>query len=1409
MSGDNHIGPHHKGLLDFTLLFEQSILSLLPTAVFIFVAPFRIAALWHNQIITKLGPVLCFKLAIIASYVCLQVTLIALWSLESGPKTNTSIAEPILGLVESLALAALSYIEHRRSSKPSALISAYLVLTIILDLALTRTLWIRSGMQAIASVFTASLVLKTILLVLEETPKRLITGEKGTIKETSSGVLSRSFFWWLNSLFFEGSRKLLDLGSLGAINEKFNTHDLSKALEKRWENDPKQSQFSLLKCTFMAYKWQFLAGVPPRLLHSGFTFAQPFLIYSVVTFASTESERGLQVSSGLIGATALVYLGLAISGAWHKHMSYQLVTMYRGGIVSLIFKKTLKLKTASIKESAPVTLMTTDIDTIVGAGASVHDIWANLLELPVGIYLLYRQIGTPSLLVLVPTVITTVVSGIISPGMEPATVQWNQAVQKRVGETANMLSQIKGIKMMGLTDFFHGLVQALRVNELDVSAKFRWLLVHINNLALISAQATPVLIITSAIYWTKADGGLSVAEAFTSLSIIALVTQPLVMILVSLMQIAGVVGGCTRIQAFLLLSEQKEARSTLPQASEGVGSKSSQIPSSQPIELSEQSKKPRRQLGVLLSKGSSGSESSGVAAVIEGASFETEDGVELLKNIDLRILEGTLNMVVGKVGCGKSCLLKAIIGELPPAKGSVQTAASLGYCDQTPWLRNTTIRENITGQSLMDKRWLADVIQACSLEQDISHWPQGEQTIVGSGGVALSGGQKQRVALARAVYSQRKLLVLDDVFSSLDNSTSETVFQRLMGPNGLLRRNQTTVILTTSHIHFLPAADYITTLDDGSITHNQVPYDEAKSFVWRSVEESLQQNNATSSEASHPEGVIVECPPEVEADMTRQIGDTDCYKIYLRSLGWKVISILFPVAVVSSVLEIMPQIWLRLWTENGNGSKDAQYTSGYVGFAVAAMILGAFNLDYFLIVGVPKSSNSLHEQLLNSVCRAPLHFFTTTESGSILNRFSQDMTLIDMTLPLAFFLTFDLTLRGLVQTGVVASGAKLFGAFIPVSFLALYLIQKYYLRTSRQMRFLDLEAKTPLYTQFTETIAGLSTVRAFGWSEKFLDESFHLLGQSQTPLYLMFCIQRWLELVLDLFVAGMAVLLVTLALRISGATSEGAIGLAMVNLLGFNQTLTTVIDQWTQLETSLGAIARLKSFIKNTPNESKMLEVEMPPNWPTHGKIEIDNITASYSGKSSLVLSILRLLELNSGAIRIDGKDLATISRQHIRTQITTIPQDPVNLSGSVRDNLDPESLIQADAVLEQALKKTALWEAIEARGGLDADLGELGFSVGQRQLFCLARALLSRSSVVLLDEPASSVDNATNQEVRKIIKDFMDGRTVVEVSHRLDHIADFDVAVVMGNGVIIEVGDPEELLGRDSALRALRNQGQ
>lgn len=210
-------------------------------------------------------------------------------------------------------------------------------------------------------------------------------------------------------------------------------------------------------------------------------------------------------------------------------------------------------------------------------------------------------------------------------------------------------------------------------------------------------------------------------------------------------------------------------------------------------------------------------------------------------------------------------------------------------------------------------------------------------------------------------------------------------------------------------------------------------------------------------------------------------------------------------------------------------------------------------------------------------------------------------------------LTLAVFFDNLVSLGIIVSGADYAAIVIPFLFAGVYLVQLFYLRTSRQMRYLDLEAKSPLYTMFSETAAGVQHIRAFSWRPEILSESFRLLDFSQKPYYAMFCIQRWLTLVLELIVMVIAIVLVTLALNLPHTSSASAIGLAMLNVVTFGQGMAAVIGTWTRMETSLGAIARLRSFLKETPTEQDPgSEPELPKGWPLHGKIELNGVCARY-----------------------------------------------------------------------------------------------------------------------------------------------------------------------------------------------------
>lgn len=265
-----------------------------------------------------------------------------------------------------------------------------------------------------------------------------------------------------------------------------------------------------------------------------------------------------------------------------------------------------------------------------------------------------------------------------------------------------------------------------------------------------------------------------------------------------------------------------------------------------------------------------------------------------------------------------------------------------------------------------------------------------------------------------------------------------------------------------------------------------------------------------------------------------------------------------------------------------------------------------------LVIG-PKTSESLHQTLLHTVMRAPQAFFAETDTGVTLNRFSQDMNMVDRTLPMMGMNVFMQGFKIIAQGVLLFTTQRFMLTTVPLVVVIIFIIQKVYLQTSRQLRFMDLETKSPVYSHFIETLEGLSTIRAFGWERQASAENIIKLDKSQIPNYLMYCIQRWLNLVLDLLVATLAVLVIVLAVKLRNTTSGGQIGIALNVILVFNTTLLRLAESYTQMETALGAISRLKNFEEQTIPEDKPGEDHIPNDqWPEKGEIEFRDVTASY-----------------------------------------------------------------------------------------------------------------------------------------------------------------------------------------------------
>lgn len=420
---DNTYGPYAgecRGGFDFTLLFQESTLSILPVGLLLIVAPFRISYLFRRTIKVDPSSWLASKLVgspthhcirfeprgtvtetlpaqvLYAIFGALQLALVALWAKPTTAKTTLSVANAVVASVGTLALAILSFVEHERSIRPSLVIQSYLSLTLLLDAVRVRTLWLQSYNNAVAAITTVSFVFKFLLVIIEAVEKSAVLRPqwKSTSPEATSGLFSRSIFWWLNNLFRTGFKRSLSLDDLLPLDKHLTCAYLYDRLHPAWVDLPTKAPRSLLYVFYGRLKWHVLAVVPCRLGLIAFNFAQPFLIERAVSFSSrSKAQDPDNVGYGLIGAYFLVYSGIAITNAQYEHLTYRAITMARGGLISLMFAKTSSLKANAADPATSMTLMSADIERITNGWQTMHEIWANLIEISLAIYLLERQLG--------------------------------------------------------------------------------------------------------------------------------------------------------------------------------------------------------------------------------------------------------------------------------------------------------------------------------------------------------------------------------------------------------------------------------------------------------------------------------------------------------------------------------------------------------------------------------------------------------------------------------------------------------------------------------------------------------------------------------------------------------------------------------------------------------------------------------------------------------------------------------------------------------------------------------------------------------------------------------------------------------------------------------------------------------
>ncbi|KDN69811.1 putative ABC transporter [Colletotrichum sublineola] len=1450
---------------DFTLQFEDVIFSCLPSALFILLAPPRVAQLLRQPAtFPTRSRLLACKLVYPAAQsesrrvsfanfhskvaattlLAFQLAYLALRCHTSPLQTPASIAADVLTVVATLTLLLLSVLSHQRSPRPSTLVSLYLSASVILGVARVRTVWLLSPGGPLPAILTVVVVFTLAVLTLESVEVKKGLAASGTpdskhaTPEQSSGFWSRTCFSWLAKTFYLGYSKVISLGDLPGLDSNMESHLLHRTLAATWDKYAHQSRHSLIKACFRAYLVPFLAPVIPRLCLTVFTFTQPFLIKTTITFVSVKNPD-INYGRGLIGAWVLVYLGIAISNSVYQYYNLRFTTRLRGGLIALVYQYAVQTRDVDTGDITAVALMGTDVERIFGAMSMFHMIWGSLVDIAVASWLLGLQLSLACLAPIVLVLIFITAMSKVSVASRTAQMRWIEKIQERLRVTTAMLGEMKAVKMLGLTDVMSTTIQRLRTDEINTSKSFRRLLVATLLLSLAPINLAPVatfaVYVIISVFWKNET--LLPDQAFVSIALIGLLTTPVVMFIQLLPMVVQSFACFDRIQDFCNYGPQPPA--TDRQSSTFTSSPSTDI-SLVPV-TTEGVSKPV------------GSMQQQYAVSFRGTSFGWKKDQAVLHHLDVDIPQNALTVVIGPVGSGKSSFLSAVLGELIPMFSTASLAIEnslkgrMAYCAQSPWLENGTVRQNILGIAPYDQKWYDAVTSACGLETDLQALPKGDYTLIGSKGVNLSGGQKQRIALARAVYSRQKLIVLDDVFSGMDAHTANHVATRLLGTDGLLRRQHATVIVATHSHKIMAMADVIVSLCDGRIQEFGKPAALMQGQGYTSklglklssdgVAEELHESDdsvapveetATPTDEKHQE-------QKRHSDLRRKNGEKAVYEYYLQNAGWKAVTLYSVSVVIWIFFSEFSTVWVNWWSE-ANAVKANTNVGYYLGIYVAFGVIGTLGASlaaWFAFLDIiSNTALNLHSDLLRIIMAASFRFLTTTDNGEILNRFSENMQLLDMDLPSNMVNYTSTAVSLLAKLIILAVFSQYLGITIPFLATVVFFLQRFYLQTSRQIRLLGIEAKAPLYTHFSESVAGSATIRAFGWQAQYQERNYHRIDLSQKPNYIQSCIQAWLTFVLNLIVAVLAVILVCVVITWHDKFSAGSVGVSLVMVISFSQLLARLIQSWTKLESSVGAVARVKRFVAETETEQIAGKEQLPRDWPQGGAVDFSKVVASYgpnaepilkgvslsvkagdhvaicgqsgSGKTSLVLSLLQMTDVKQGTIRIDGVDVSTLVPSELRSCINVVSQDPFLMPGTIRSNIDPLSAISDDARITQALERLGLSKHVQEQGGLGAEMDEKVWSAGQKQLLCMARAMLRNCKLLILDEAMSSVDAETEAVMQDVVDNAFRDCTVLAVMHRLKHVSRYDVVVLLGDGEVLEVGEPYSLIAGDGQFAQL-----
>ncbi|KAL2674265.1 hypothetical protein Neosp_012716 [[Neocosmospora] mangrovei] len=1140
------------------------------------------------------------------------------------------------------------------------------------------------------------------------------------------------------------------------------------------------------------------------LVNVATALAQPFFLQSLLENSDIASVCGLFAASITAGATE----------AHMKLLLRKVGVQIRSALTALLCDACMSMAKGSGSTADPTVLIEVDSVKIFELTEQYHLLWMVPLQATISIAALVLLLGWQSVLAgfLSPVIafpLITFTTSRISRQM--ALVM--QAKDSRIALVTQVIKQVKQVKLGALQTLFQRKIDEKRSQELDRYKGVAFLNACMVFLVYLMPPALISITFGTAIFLGHP---LPSNVVFPALAFCFNITRSASLLPRLVMLYQGGEISFDRIKEFLLTSYDDD-----------TGPEQNGILDERPVEF-------------------------GMRGCDIGFTALQDTPKVILRNCTMQATSNSLVVISGPVGCGKTTLIRSIIGEVKPQTGHVWVHGRIAYAPQVPFLICGTVRDNILFGLPFDASFYAQVLDAVSLRSDLARLPKGDATMLEGTGVALSGGQKSRVALARVVYARREVAVLDDPLAAVDAKVRSHLLNRVLGPQGILKDSLR--IVTTSSGALMSYSDSLYAIKDGTLSSAERPpradqnvMDLEQRITSEEVESigktprplvnygSIKSNVTTSVTTPDSNSDMESAPLLPPATTTTQPTDVggapvqfDAYVRFLKLAkhgGWIVVLL---TAGASKLLDILAVFFLKMSSDEferqGHSSKLAYYST----CALLGGILSAiFVLVAYYICVIP-TSRSIHAELTQGILEAKFAFFDTVNIGQILNRFTNDINKVDSSVSAGFI--------SLVALCVTASASILvIVAATPLSILYLvpiggiyFAIQLYYLHACRQLRRLETLARGPILNITNEIRVGAPVIRSFDQATSFRDQARDVIDDHIRVWAPFVSLDSWLTLRLQLLSSIIQLLSAVLLLWLH--TPASTLGLVMNYLIQVTSQFNTFVQMRATLEADMTSVERIWSYAANKPENQPDDEISPLPSWPQNPTITFENYDASYkpgdipclhglnftikagehvavvgrtgAGKSSLVLALLRALEHDAskgGSVTIDGIDIERLNLTDLRGCITLLPQEPAIFGGTVRENLDPEGT-RTDDKLREALDVCGMRQVFNMQtiqdplGYCISDSGG-NLSGGQIQILALARAILAKNKIVILDEATAAMDTSTSAIIHNVIKHRFRHHTVITITHHIRSALGHDKVLVMHDGRVEHFDAPGVLL--------------